>query len=89
MGVKNLNKKRAEKAGDSRLWTPIDCLEDLVEKIKSREVVPSQLVIHFFENRENGGKTHHYMASGVTFPEHIALLNIALTRIIEEWRDAD
>lgn len=89
MEVENLNKRRADRAGDSRLWSPLECLEDLVSKIKSGEVKPSQLAVHFFEERDNGGKTHRFTVSGVTFPEHIALLNIALCRTIEEWRESD
>lgn len=84
--VESLAKKRAETAGDCRLWSASDCLEDLLKDIKSGAICPGQLVVHWFEAPdEDGSKKHHYAMAGVTIPEHIGLLNLGLHRVIREW----
>lgn len=77
-------RKRAEVKGDSREWTCVDALEDMIIRIKSGEIVPSGMAIHFWEKSEDG-RTHHYQVAGLTFPEHIALLTIGKKRIVDEW----
>ena len=81
-------KRRAEKMQDCREWSPLDALLSLVDEIKRGEARPVNIVVHWFEDDPDnkGGKIHHWTASGVTFPEHIALLNVALGSILEKWR---
>lgn len=80
-------KKRAELKNDCREWTPLDALEDLVRAIKNKEAAPSEIVIHWFEKRSDGGSQHYYQCAGVTFIAHIALLNASLKRVLEDWMD--
>jgi hypothetical protein len=77
-------KKRAEIKGDSREWTALDCLEDLISEIKEGKVNPKKMVIHFL-HEENETEFHHYSCAGVTYQDHIAILNLALKRVLEEW----
>jgi hypothetical protein len=76
-----LNEYKAITADDSRLWTPLECLEAMVRDIKSGEIfMPSQLVVHSlaFPDKDNPSRWHHnWDAAGVTIRDHLALLDIA------------
>ena len=78
-------KRRAEKKEDCREWTPLDALEDLVKDIKDGKCKPTQLIVHMFEEHDNG-KDHSYVAAGIAIPEHIALLQVAMASVLELWR---
>lgn len=75
--------RRADKANDNRLWSADDCLEDAARSIKGKKV---HLAVHWFEMKEDGTRVHHYSAANCTYTEHIALLSLALNRIIEDWK---
>ena len=76
-------RKRAEKLGDSREWSAKDALEDTIKEIEGKEV---ELAIHWWVIRPDGTRDHHYAIAGLTFPVHIALLEISKTSVIEQWR---
>lgn len=80
-----LARKRAENAGDCRLWSAEDALEDLLQRVRSGEVKPLHIAIHFLEDKPSGGYRHGYTVAGATFQQHIALLNVALNRVIKDW----
>jgi len=80
-----LARKRAEQKQDSREWSCLDALEDLIERIKSGEINPSQMTIHFYEKKDEG-RTHHFQVANMTYSEHIALLAVASHRVITEWQ---
>jgi hypothetical protein len=82
--VVNFNKERAQKEQDCRLWSPLEALEDLVAEIKAGQLNPEQLGVHYLEP-DGDGKRHGYAAAGVTFPDHIALLHIALHSVVSKW----
>ena len=65
--MNELAKKRADVAGDSRLWSPEDALEDLLNEIKAGRIKPTQLAIHYFEGTPETGMKHDYSAAGLTF----------------------
>lgn len=76
---------RAKKKQDSREWSCLDALEDAIQRIKSGEIKPMGMAIHFWE-KDDDGRTHHYQVAGLTFPEHIALLSLAEHRVITDWQ---
>ena len=80
-----LAKRRAEKMQDSREWTALDALEDLVAQVRAGTLQVDQLGIHWFKNLPDGGYEHHYCAAGMTYQQHIALLHIALDRVARDW----
>ena len=81
-----LAKKRADKLQDSRLWTAKDAIEDLLADVIAGKINPTQLAIHYFEGTPETGLKHHYQAAGLTYPNHIALLNVALDRMLRDWK---
>lgn len=83
--IENLNEARAHKEKDCRLWSPLEALEALVRDIKSGELNPSQLVVHHLTENEDKSQSLGYVAAGVTLPDHIALLRVAETRLINDW----
>ena len=60
-------------------------LEDLLKNIKAGKYTPTQLAVHLFEGDIKVGMTHHYFAAGLSFPDHVALLNYALHVVMREW----
>lgn len=81
-------KKRAEKAQDCRLWTPIDALEDVIKEFKQRDLDMKNvsIAIHWFEKEKESDIRQHYWCCGnITFPEHITLLNVGLHRVIDSY----
>jgi len=81
----NLNKARAEKANDARLWTPLDALKDLVAEIEAGRETVDGLSINFWRTLPDGGKQHGYVVAGLTRPENIALLEVSKMRAIDDW----
>lgn len=80
-----LAKRRALMKNDCREWSALDALEDLVAAIKNGQTNPKEIAIHWFEEKEDGGMQHHFQCAGLTYSSHLALLNVALIRIIEDW----
>lgn len=86
--MNEIAKARAEKMQDCREWSPLDALEDAINSIKSGEINPEQVVVHFLSKEASDGRRlHNFFAAGVTVPQHIALLNLGLKRVLEEWLD--
>jgi hypothetical protein len=80
-----ISRKRAEKFGDSRMWSPVDALEDAIETIKTKDLKDIRLAVHWFEVQPDGSRKHHYTAANLTFPEHISLIRVADHRLIHDW----
>ena len=78
-------KKRAVIKGDSRLWSPIDALEDTIGYLKDKDASKINLCIHWFEVQEDGSRDHHYAAANCTVPEHMALIQVAQYKLIHDW----
>lgn len=85
-GTVSLAARRAELTGDCTLWTPADALRSALEDIEAGTINPEQMVIHLFEETEDGRWRHHYYAAGVTHQEHVAILEMAKARALEDWR---
>lgn len=81
----NLAERRAINADDSRLWTPVDAARALVRDLESGTKNPTQLVVHMWTPEDDGGRRHNYVAAGLTYETHIALLVMAQQRLISEW----
>lgn len=85
--MNDLAHRRAERARDSKLWTPLDALEWLSEEILAGRIDPSQLVIWYRgKDDPDGGSILGHVVSGCGFPEHIALLNMALHEVLHDWK---
>jgi hypothetical protein len=78
-------RRRAEKLGDNRLWSPLDALEEAKNLIKDQDLSKIRLSVHWFEVQEDGSRRHHYTAANLTFPEHIALIRVADHALIHDW----
>jgi hypothetical protein len=89
--VRSLGAARAEKAQDSRLWTPVECLEDLLARFNAGEFENcKKLAVHFITDDDpedpDGQHSHHYQLAGLTYESHVALLHLGLARVVECWR---
>lgn len=84
--MNELAKRRSQKNNDALLWTPLDALEDTIERIKSGELSPDRISIQMLSDPDkNGNRVHTYCAAGVNYETHIAMLSVALQRTINEW----
>ena len=83
----NLNKARAEKAQDSRLWTAHDLLTDMLAQLERGEITADEIIVHWLDRNQNGGFTHHYGCAGVNFQAHLAILHLGLARVLSDWRE--
>ncbi len=77
---------KADRSGDSRDWTAIDMLKSIVRDIEKGRVSTDQICVHYWETNEDGGRIHHNSVAGMTFPDHVALLTVALHECVEGWK---
>ena len=77
----------AERLDDSTRWTPADAVRDCLKDIESGEINPEHLVIHYYEETEDGRLRPGYYCANVTHESHVSLLELAKLKCIEEWRD--
>lgn len=82
--MNEIAKRAAEKAGDCKLWSPADALEDTLNEIKGKNV--TKIIIWYSEAKDEDGQVLHYSAAGVNRPEHVAMLELAKVMVIEDWR---
>ena len=75
----------AQARDDSTLWIPENALRDLLKRIETGEAKPTALAVHYYERTLTGGRIHRWHASGLTYPEHIALLQVATFESIRDW----
>lgn len=72
-----LRARRAEKNRNGKLWQPVDALRDVIREIESGRLkdVDQLLIIH---RRPDGNDSYTcgYTQAGLTFEEHLALLEI-------------
>ncbi len=76
---------KADRSGDSRDWSPLDMLKSLVRDVEEGRVKTNQICVHFWVN-EDGGRVHHNSVAGMTFPDHVALLTVALHECVDNWK---
>ena len=79
-----LNAKRADKAGDSRLVSPLEQLKNLVREIESGKRNPDQLFVGMltFDKAIPGRWQTSYACPGLTDRDIIALLEIIKNQIL-------
>jgi hypothetical protein len=81
-------RRKAEKAANNDLWSPLDALEDAAESVRTAEAAGRKvmLAVHWWEQEEDGGREMHFCAAKLNRPEHIALLEMAKLRQLENWK---
>lgn len=62
--IRSLGAIRAEKSGDNRLWTPVECLQEAIRDLKAGTIKADSLCIIFLDT-ENGESFNvkHYSAN--------------------------
>lgn len=80
----NLGERRANATGDCRCWTPIECLQALIRDLQNGVIQPEQIAIHMMIRTPQGWR-HDYRCAGLSFQQHIALLEVARFKTLQEW----
>lgn len=89
MGKKiSLSKERAFRNNDSRLWSAVEMLEDLLEQIKLGNIKPKQIAVHWFEQSEKTDEigVHNFYLSQCSIPEHFLLMTIGQAKMVDKLR---
>jgi hypothetical protein len=62
--IRSLGAIRAEKTGDNRLWTPVECLEEAIRDIKAGKLKVDSLCIIFLDTEQGESfNLKHYSAN--------------------------
>lgn len=80
----SLGERRAVANGDCREWTPIECVRALLRDLEAGLLKPEQLCVHMLTPNGEGHR-HKYYVAGMSFPQHIAMLEVAKQRAVSEW----
>lgn len=81
----NLAAARAAKAKDGALWSPRDCLLQLVADIDAGAVAPNKICIHMLTEMPDGGWKHNFYQAGLSRMEHVAVLAMGQKSALEDW----
>lgn len=81
----NFAEQRALANEDNSLWSPRDCIAAVLRDIDSGKIAPTAVMIHYYEP-DGDGQAHNFYLSNLNFPEHIAMLNVALWDTMERWK---
>ena len=88
-GPTNLNKERAERAGDNRLWKPEDMLREVLRRIEAGEITTDRMMVLYWEpvngDFEEAFETNHYV-SGLTRSDVLAMLEMMKFDLMDDWR---
>lgn len=89
--MNDLARRRAQQSEDSKMWSPLDALEDTIEELPRVEaalgVKVTKLAIHYIIEKPDGSATKRYVAAGLNVMEHLALLELGKDQVLREWRD--
>lgn len=78
--IRSFNAALAEKAGDNSLWTPLDCLEDAANDLRSGKKATSVLVITL--DASDGGYDVRCQMANLKASECLALLEVAKAKAL-------
>ena len=83
--MNELAKKRMEKKGDCKEWTPLDCLENLVHEIKTGQIDPEMLSIHWMNKEVDGMQSFDYDMANMNHKDHLVLCDLIKRAVLREW----
>ena len=83
--VRDLGVERAIRANDARGLTPLQLLRHLVDEVEAGKIDATKLVVAWFGGPEDEMSRGMAFAS-VSRVEAVALLNLALSDVMEKWK---
>lgn len=78
-------RRLAQRTQDNTKWTPRDALVAGVDMIDQGSVDIERLTVHMLVREPDGGESHQFLAANLSYEEHIALLELAKKRALEDW----
>lgn len=73
--IRSLNAVRAHKQNDNSLMSPVECLEDAAQDIRSGKLRPTAALIITL-NTKDGAYNTNFRASNLSASQQIALLEV-------------
>lgn len=75
--VRSINALRASRDNDNSLLSPIECLEDVIQDIKSGKLSCDKLLVLTLDTGpDGGGYDTHFAACNMKMSEMIALMEV-------------
>lgn len=68
------------------LWSPEECVHELLESIKSGKVKPVKMAVHYFEEDEEGGLLPRTWSAGFSHSDEIACAALMLQQAVDHWK---
>ncbi len=72
-------------SGDA--WSPVQLLEEFLADVKAGKIAPIKLSLQYVEVTPAGSWLPRSWQAGCSRSEEIALLEIAKTNAIQDWKD--
>ena len=85
MAVESFSKHQAVYKKDCTLWTPKECLLDLIEYIDKENPDITRLLVSYLVRDKDDRLSYRFQACKMTYDEHISLLRIAEKDALEDW----
>lgn len=76
---------RAAKEQDGNLWSPIDCLRQIIKDIEEGIITPSAVHVSLKIQLPDDNMQYRWYQAGLTRAEQIALMAVAQKELIEDW----
>lgn len=83
--IRSINALRAERENDNKLLSPLECLEDAAEDVRSGKVPATKvLVLCLDTGPEDTSYNVHFHASKLRASEMLALLEVFKQRVLRD-----
>ena len=84
MDIIDLGKYRTDKSRDSRDWTPLECLREVLREVEAKELDPSELLILYKDGTNSGTVSDaiSYRSAGLASPQAVFLIQTVLFNIM-------
>ena len=83
----SLAEKRAERANDNSLWSPLECAMAFVRDVRKGEIVPIRLLALYEERMPDGGARVSCYSANVKRDTEIYLLHMRLHFATHKWEN--
>lgn len=85
--VRSLNAERAIRQDDNSLWTPEDCLRDVIADLRDGKIEPTAVLVLLLD-ADDGKYDFSFRAANLTGTQQIALMSRA-THTMHRRMDGD
>lgn len=67
------------------VWSPVECLKELIADIEAGKVKPTSLMVMFFEDLPGGKCRPGHFNANMTAGETFGLLEVTREKVLRDW----